>query len=363
MVRARIVLLVAALLAVAIAAQPVSARQQAVVATGITLTGLDAHDGTVYQDGSTFYLVGTRYGCGFHWTVANTPFCGFGVWTASGLAGPWTFVRNLFDPGSMDSWNGHTWTWTCGSNGAGCFNPRMVQRGDGVWVLWFNAPGDWTRTGANAYYAMGCNGPAGPCGDTAGPPHGSTHKPSLSVCHDNGDFSIFTDQATAYIVCTMADQTLRIEQLDIWWANGIGVGVNVAGLTAVEAPGVWRNSDGYWLMTYSDPNCGYCSGDGTGYAYASSPLWPWTAPANTGFSADPRGRRLVSGTSCGGQPRSVFVIGGQPFEWIDLWQGATDPANQTNAGIRIEPLTVAGPYTHPSDGTVWTGAIAPFQCA
>lgn len=361
--------LVAALMLLIINNAPASKMVESptsIVATSVTLTGLDAHDGTIYRDGTTYYLVGTRYGCGFHWTFANTPFCGFGVWTGPALAGPWTFVRNLFNPTSIDSWNGQTWNWTCGSNGAGCFNPRMVKRAsDGVWILWFNAPGDWLRTRANAYYAMGCNGPAGPCSDAAGPPFGSTHKPSLSICYDNGDFSIFSDQATgiAYNVCTMNDQTLRIEQLDSNWTNGIGVGVvGVGGLTSVEAPGVWRNSDGYWLMTYSDPNCGYCSGDGTGYAYASAPTWPWTAPTNTGFTADPRGRRSVSGTSCGGQPRTVFSVDDQPYEWIDLWQGVTDPTNQTNAGIRIEPLTVTGPYSHPSDGLPWTGAIAQFQC-
>ncbi len=332
---------------------------------GYTLTGLDAHDGTIYQDAGTYYLVGTRYGCGFHWTQANTPFCGFGVWTSPALAGPWTFVRLLFAPGAVDSWNGHTWTWTCGSGGQGCFNPRMVRRPDGVWILWFNAPGDYSRSRANAYYALGCNGPAGPCGDTAGAPHGSTHKPSLSVCYDNGDFTIFTDSGTgtAYIACTMANQTLRVEQLDQWWTNGTGAGVtSLAGLTSVEAPGVFRAPDGYWLITYSDPNCGYCAGDGTGYAYASAPLASWTAPGNTGFAPDPRGRRDISATSCGGQPRTVFTVGGQPYEWIDLWQGTSDPSNQTTAGVRLEPLVLTPPYGHAQDGTVWAGGIAPYTC-
>lgn len=368
----KIVALLAAAFAGVLLAVPASAPtaprhdSTAVVATGVTLAGLDAHDGTVVKDGLTYYLYGTRYGCGFQWGVTNTPFCGFGVWTSTALSGPWVFQRLLFDPAGVDSWNGQTWTWTCGSTGGGCFNPRMVRRAsDGVWILWFNAPGDWARTKANAYYALGCNGPAGPCGAAAGAPYGSTHKPAMGVCYDNGDFSIFSDPGTgvAYIACTMADQSIRVEQLDGSWTNGTGSGVTaVGGLASVEAPGVWRNSDGYWLMTLSDPNCGYCAGDGTSYAYASSPTWPWTAPANTGSSPDPRGRRSVSGDSCGGQPRTVFTVDSQPYEWIDTWQGTSDFRNQTSAGIRLEPLTVTGPYAHAPDGTPWTGAIAPFQC-
>lgn len=369
----RAALFFAALVAVALLVVPTSAPTSpspaqapaAVVAAGVTLTGLDAHDGTVVKDGATYYLYGTRYACGFQWGVTTTPFCGFGVWTGPGLAGPWTFVRNLFDPAAMNSWLGQTWTATCAANGSGCFNPRMVQRAsDGVWILWFNAPGDYWRSRANAYYNMGCAGPAGPCGEGV-TPNGSMHKPSMSTCYDNGDFSIFSDAATgiAYIACTMADQTLRIEQLDVWWTNGVGTGVtSLAGITNAESPGVWRNSDGYWLMTYSDPNCGYCAGDGTSYAYSGSPIQPWKTPTNSGFSADPKGRRLVSGNSCGGQPRTVFTVDSQPYQWIDLWQGTTNPRNQTAAGIRIEPLTVTGPYTHPADGTPWTGAIAQFQC-
>lgn len=360
----------AAVLAAAVVVVPGSAptagRQApaATVATGVTLTGLDAHDGMIVKDGLTYYLYGTRYGCGFQWSVKPTPFCGFGVWSSPALGGPWTFVRLLFDPNAIDSWEGQTWNWVCGSGGNGCFNPRMVRRqSDGVWMLWFNSPGDYARSYANAYYNLGCAGPAGPCGEGV-VPNGSLHKPTMKVCYDNGDFSIFSDTTTglAWIACTMADQTLRIEQLDSWWANGVGTGTTLS-VNGSESPGVWRNpADGYWLMTFSEPNCGYCAGDGTSYAFSGAPTAPWTVPGTTGVSPDPQGRRRISANSCGGQPRTVFTVDGQAYQWIDLWQGVTDYRTQTTAGIRIEPLTVVGPYTHAADGTPWTGALAPFQC-
>lgn len=291
------------------------------------------------------------YGCGFHWLARGTPFCGFGVWTSSDLRA-WEFKGPLFDPAAIDSWNGQTWTWTCGSGGQGCFNPRMLRRPDGRWILWFNAPGDFARSRANAYYALECASPVGPCG--------GAHKPGMPVCHDNGDFSIAVDGASAYIVCTMVDQTLAVDRLDPAWTDGTGVGSGaLAGLTAVEAPGLFEGTDGTWYLTYSDPNCGYCAGDGTGYATAAGPLGPWTAPGNTGFHAPATGRRDISATSCGGQPRAVYVLGGQPYEWIDLWgQWDGDATNQTRAAIRLEPLVVSTL----SDDALWRGGIAPVTC-
>lgn len=311
--------------ATAQAVEPVSSAEE--VAAGQTISGLDAHDGMIAEVGSTYYLYGTRYGCGFNWRQAGTPWCGFGVWTSTDKV-RWTFVRNLFDPGSSNSWrNGESWQTTCGILGGGCFNPRMVRRAsDGVWILWFNAPDDFRRTRANAYYAMGCQGPAGPCG--AGVAGGTTHKPNLYTCHDNGDFSIVYDGGTAYIACTMANQTFSIEPLDRWWTNGTGGGLrNVGRLTAVESPAVFR-SGGYLYMTYSDPNCGYCSGTGTSYLYSTTGmLGQWHAGGR------------ISARSCSGQPRSLGWVDGGIVQWIDQWtpSGAT---NQTIAAVRIEPLTV-----------------------
>ena len=359
-----LVVLLLTTLAVVAAVQPAAPRhaaQPAPLASSVNIYGLDAHDGTIVQYNGVYYLYGTRYGCGFTWGQANTPFCGFGVWTATTLNGPWTFVRLLFAPSGTNPWNGQTWQYTCASDGAGCFNPRMVRRAsDGVWLLWFNAPGDTNRTGANAYYAMGCNSPTGPCGAAAGPPNGSTNKPAMYICYGNGDFSIVTDGTTAYILCTRANQTIAVERLDRWWANGDGTGAaNVAGLTQVESPGAWRAPDGTWLLTYSDINCGYCAANATGYAVASSPLGPFTAPKNVGVSAPERARRDISAASCGGQPRTVTVLDGQPYQWIDLWVGTR---NETGAGIHLEPLVANPPYLPPANGRVQPGGILPFTC-
>jgi len=229
-----------------------------------------------------------------------------------------------------------------------------------VWVLWFNAPGDWNRTGANAYYAMGCNSPAGPCGAAAGAPNGSTNKPAMHICYGNGDFSIVVDGATAYIMCTRANLTIAIERLDRWWTNGDGTGrANLAGLTQVEAPGAWRAADGTWIMTYSDINCGYCAANATGYAVASTILGVFTAPGNVGISAPERARRDISAASCGGQPRTVVTLGGQPYQWIDLWIGTR---NETSAGVHLEPLRANPPYIPPANGRVQPGGVLPFTC-
>jgi hypothetical protein len=88
-------------------------------------------------------------------------------------------------------------------------------------------------TGANAYWVMGCNGPAGPCGSQAGGPHGSTHKPSLWVCADDGDFSIITSGSSAAILCST--NYLSEEQLNVWWTDGTGSGTaGLAGIPLAE---------------------------------------------------------------------------------------------------------------------------------
>ncbi|SFL94538.1 hypothetical protein, partial [Geodermatophilus ruber] len=303
------------------------------------ITGLDLHDGMIVQVGGVYYLYGTQYACGFQWLTPNTPWCGFAVSTSTDRVN-WSPPRLLFDPNGVDPWNGQTWQQVCGGTGAGCFNPRMIQRSgwgvdDGAWILWFNAPQDFNATGANPYYAMGCAGPAGPCGAGSGP-RGSTHKPALGAyCGGNGDFAIVTPSSGRPVaICTDADQTLSQARLDVWGTNGDGTGArNLAGLTAVESPGAYQDAaTGTWILTYSDPNCGYCSGTGTGYATAPSLLGPWTAPGGDS--------RRLSPTSCGGQPRTISVVDGYPFQGIDLWTGGNP--NQTSARLRFEALTYHG---------------------
>lgn len=338
----------------------------------VTISGMDLHDGTIAKFGSTYYMYGTEYGCGFEWRQAS-PWCGFGVSTASALTGPWSTPTLLFSPSATISaqsgWseNNKTWQNICGDTGAGCFNPRMVQRTDGVFVLWFNAPADYSI--ANGYYAMGCNGPTGGCGAQAGAPHGTTHKPSLWDCGgSNGDFSIAGAETGAPVILCGGPGTDGIseEQLDGSWVNGDDVGgTNVAHLgdpAGVEGEGAYQDpATGTWVMTLSDPACGYCAGTASAYATSSSLLGPWTYPGNDYQAGGPdHARADFSAASCGGQPRTAFTLDGQPWEWIDMWKGA---ANETTANVRLEPLTYTPDTSHHAgDGLPWTPEMAPYQC-
>jgi hypothetical protein len=322
--------------------------------SGITITGVDAHDGTAYREGDTYYLVGSKYGCGFRWLDASAPWCGFAVYSATALGGPWTFVRLLFDPASMSGvWKNESWQTIC--RGDGCFNPRMAKRPDGVWVLWFNAPRDYRVYGANSFWGMGCNGPAGPCGGGAGPPYGSTTKPSLWRCNTGGDFSLYTEGADGYLVCGTVDHRIRMEKLQPWWVDGTGIGLPdvTEGRQYIEGVGMARMPDGTYVITFGN-NCPYCAGTDTSYAYAPTPLGPWKSPSN------PVARAVISGHSCGGQPRTLFPADGVVYEWTDAWDGGM---NQTAAAIHFEPMIrTAGSYASTPDGSVWRGAFEPFQC-
>jgi hypothetical protein len=329
--------------------------------------GLDLHDGAVYDFGGTYYAYGTSYSCGYQWYVSNTPWCGFKVSTAPSLSGPWSTPQLLFDPNSADPWTGQTWQVECGSTGQGCFNPRMIQRtgwgsNDGVMILWFNSPLDWSTNHANAYNAMGCTGPAGPCGPGA-PGHGSYSKPSLNFCTGNGDFGVVTPPSGfPALICTApGDGSLSMEQLN-WWGNGGSTTGenNVAGLSSIEGPGGYYDSaSGKYVITYSSPGCGYCAGSATGYATSTSLLGTYTAPSNVAAASPPaNARALISASSCGGQPRTVSVVDGQPWQGIDLWLGTR---NETNAGVLYEPLQYLNPSNTAGDGTPWQ-PFTPWTC-
>lgn len=312
----------------------------------IYTTGIDLHDGTILKSGSTYYMYGTMYGCGFQWSKAS-PWCGYGVSTAPSLNGPWTAPARLFSPSAKSPFRNLTWQQLCGDSGSGCFNPRMIVRTwgpkDNVPILWFNAPADFVAGKTSAYYAMGCNSLKGPCGVEAGPPYGSTRKPPMTKCIANGDFSIITPaNSQPYIFCTMAGSAgISLEKLDTWGTSGTGIGSqNIAGLKNIEAPGVYQDTaTGKWIMTYSDPNCGYCAGNATSYATASSVEGPWVAPVNTGVNPDIKGRRAISASSCGGQPRTIFEVDGQAYQYIDLWGSWNGSVlNQAKAGQIYIPL-------------------------
>lgn len=331
------------------------------------ISGLDLHDSTVVHlpDGR-YALYGSMYGCGYQWYVTDTPWCGFGVSTAPDLSGPWSAPVQLFSPSDTDPWSGLTWTAECGSTGQGCFNPRAIQRtgwgsNDGTWILWFNSPIDYSRNHANAYNAMGCNSPTGPCGPSAGAPHGSYTKPGLSVCGGNGDFGIIDPPAGApAIVCSMPGAAqLNVEQLNQWGVGGTGTGYRSVVTGNVEGPGGWYDPDsGQYVMTYSAPSCGYCAGTQTGYAVAPALYSGWSVPANVGFSPPANGRRAVSPNSCGGQPRTVAVLDGVPYQVIDTWTG---DRNETTADTILAPLTYTPTTGTPGDGHRWVPPVS-YPC-
>jgi hypothetical protein len=244
----------------------------------------------------------------------------------------------------------------------------MIQRSgwgpnDGVHVLWFNAPRHWSDSYANAYNVMGCAGPAGPCGPGV-IPHGSYTKPQLAVCGGNGDFGIIESGQLGgrpAIVCTQPGAAeLRIEELTHWGSGGTGTGVRkVAGLEHVEGPGGWWDPiHQRYVLTYSDPGCGYCAGTAIGYATAPSLYASWVAPVNVGFGATVNGRRAFNANSCGGQPRTVTVLDGQPWQIIDLWLGT---ANETAADTHLVPLHYLPQPGTAGDGTVWRPPLT-LQC-
>jgi hypothetical protein len=218
----------------------------------------------------------------------------------------------------------------------------MIQRtwgpNDGAFLLWFNVPSDNINTGTNGYYVMSCNGPAGPCGNP--------HKPSLSLCVGVGDFSIaFDDNGAPWIFCTLPFLVLAEEQLNASGTDGTGLGgTRLAGLSNVEALDAYHDvAAGTWVLTYSDPSCGFCSGGvATGYLTSPDIGGPWT----------PRGS--LSDRSCGGQPRTVDELNGQQYEQIDQWYGSY---NETNANTVLAPL--AGMECPPTQSQSTTAGSAP----
>lgn len=350
--------LAAFLLAITTLVSAAPAASGEVPPTSFTISGLDLHDTTMKRYGDTYYLYGSMYGCGYEWYISGTPWCGFGVSTAPSPQGPWTAPKLLFSPTSQDPWSKRSWQETCGGTGQGCFNPRVIVRSgwgynDGVPILWFNSPRHYSDTGANAYNVMGCASVTGPCGPGV-TPNGSYNKPSLSVCSGNGDFGMIERPGTRpAIVCTMPGaDALNIEELNYSGSGGTGTGVRqVAGMDHVEGPGGWWDETTQrYVLTYSAEGCGYCAGTPIGYATSAALYSGWTAPGNVGWGAPDFARRTFDTSSCGGQPRTVTVLDGQPWQIIDLWLGTR---NETNADTHLVPLHYTPQPGVPGDGQIW----------
>ncbi|HEY2695990.1 MAG TPA: family 43 glycosylhydrolase [Pseudonocardiaceae bacterium] len=253
----RLAVLLAAMLCLALpgSASPASGT---VTLTNFTATGdqvarvdvngnaLDAHDGQIAQFGNTYYLYGTSYTCGYEYLI-NANFCGFKVYSSTDLT-HWTDRGYVALPRSCQY----------------CFRPHVLYNHQThKYVLWVN-----DGAAPQGYLVYTNDSPTGVFTEQ--------NIPALAVSC-GVDFTLFEDtDGTAYIAhndaCHGVDMV--VEQLTGDYLSTDGSYTRL-GLSAVEAPAMFRRGNTYYI-TMSDPNCAYCTGTGTGYMTASSPLGPWT---------------------------------------------------------------------------------------
>ena len=308
---------------------------------GADIRGVDLHDGQVIQVGGTYYFYGTMYAPNeaktnctvpFVWRDPASQWCGYGVSTSTSLDGPWSAPTALVSDTTFNGPEDDYENACMRSDGEGCFEPRMYEI-DGTWTLWMNVVDNLVDSGTPALLVMPCTGPAGPCNTSL------AHAPAdLGPCaREATGYQVLTYNGDIYLYCATIGQTLASVQLDRF-LDGMPdtAEVNLAGLTNVESPGVFHDPTMGWVLTYSDPNCGFCNGTGTGFAVATSPHGPWVAPSQNGFRDVDLGRgRVSSAPSCGGQPDGVDVLGGNAYEQVDLWLGTR---NEAKATTDLEPL-------------------------
>ena len=254
------------------------------IATGLTngaaIKGVDLHDGQVIQVGGTYYFYGTMYSpngdsnCteSFTWRDPSSQWCGYGVSTSSSINGPWSAPTTLVANTTVIL--GNTMEALCmNSDGEGCFEPRMYDLG-GQWTLWMNAPDQLVDHHVPALIEMPCGSPAGPCS----PSLARTHRPTwVRALEEATGYQILTLPGATYLYCSTLGQTFGQVQLNTALDGVIGTSeANLGNLTNVESPGIFFDPTIGWTFTYSNPNCGYCSGTGTAYMTAASPNGPWT---------------------------------------------------------------------------------------
>ncbi len=293
---------------------------------------IDAHDGEIAQFDGVYYLYGTSYDCGFEWGNKGAPFCGFKVYSSKDLVN-WTDRGYLFNAKTP------LWQSRCDGKTYGCFRPHVLyNKKNNNYILWINV-----YDNVIGYRVFTSKSPVGPFTEVA--------EPKLAINNDkpagglnNGDHDTFVDDdGTGYIAYTdwRTKGTIVIEQLSPDYLNGTGKCVKMVTPGSTEAPGLFKRQGRYYL-TYSDPNCGYCSGTGTSYRTASNPLGPWSE----GISISPN--------SCGGQPSFVSTIkinADQVYLYgSDLWNNAAK--NEALANYYWAPLMFDD-----------EGKIKPLECA
>ncbi len=247
---------------------------------------IDAHDGEIAYFQGTYYLYGTSYDCGFAWQNKQAPFCGFKVYSSPDLVN-WTDKGYLFDAQTP------VWQTRCNGNTYGCFRPHVIfNQKTGKYVLWINVYDN--QTGFRVFTSAS---PLGPFQEVAEPKLAVNGNAPVAGLN-NGDHDTFVDDdGKAYIAYTdwRAKGAIVIEQLSPDYLSGSNRFVQGVTESKTEAPGLFKRR-GIYYITYSDPNCGYCSGTGTSYRTAPSPLGPWSKGIQ------------ISQNSCGGQPSFVSTI-------------------------------------------------------
>ncbi|MBD1259649.1 family 43 glycosylhydrolase [Maribacter polysiphoniae] len=292
---------------------------------------VDAHDGKIAYFNDTYYLYGTSYDCGFEWQNEVARFCGFKSYSSKDMV-HWKDEGFLFDAQTP------LWQSRCDGKTYGCFRPHVVyNKKNKNYVLWINVYDNVT-----GYRVFTAKKPTGPFVEVE-QPRIEVNKDKPAAGLNNGDHDLFVDDdGTCYLAITdwRTTGTIAIEQLNDDYLSGTGKVATLITSGRTEAPGLFKRK-GIYYVTYSDPNCGYCSGTGTSYKTASSPLGPWSEGTK------------ISDNSCGGQPSfvSVMKINSDTIYLYgsDLWNNAA--RNEALANFYWAPLTFAE-----------DGSINPMDC-
>lgn len=306
-------------------------QQQQTIRFSTAGAAIDAHDGEIAYFNGTYYLYGTSYGCGFEWGKKEAPFCGFKVYTSTDLQ-HWTDKGFLFDARTP------VWQTRCNGSTYGCFRPHVIyNKKTKQYVLWINVYDNHI-----GFRVFTSSRPTGPFTEVAEPRLAVNSNGAVAGLN-NGDHDTFVDEdGTAYIAYTdwQTKGTIVIEKLSADYLTGSGEHVKAVTKGSTEAPALFRRNGSYYLF-YSDPNCGYCSGTGTSYRRAASPLGPWSDGIK------------ISDKSCGGQPSFVSLVklnGDSVFIYgSDLWNNAAK--NEALANYYWAPLSFDA-----------NGAVEPIVC-
>lgn len=282
---------------------------------------VDAHDGEITYFNGKYYLYGTSYDCGFEWNNKTAPFCGFKSYSSTDMV-------NWKDEGFLFDAQNPLWQSRCDGKTYGCFRPHVIYNQKSKrYILWVNV-----YDNVSGYRVFTATKPTGPFKE-ADQPKISVNNNMPAAGLNNGDHDLFIDDdGTGYLAITdwRRKGAIVIEQLTDDYLNGTGIVSELVTPAATEAPALFKRN-GIYYITYSDPNCGYCSGTGTSYRTAKSIMGPWSV-----------GRR-ISDNSCGGQPSfvSTLKINSETIYLYgsDLWNNAAK--NEAMANFYWAPLTFA----------------------